>query len=92
MGRDAATVARASSLSLQSLGTCSRFHAEKLVRRCLTKITYFAIRGFRDSYSAFACPTTNWESLRIISLSVDIVAANSISARIVATPKPDPTR
>ena len=32
----------------------------------------------------FTCPTTNWESLRIISLSVDSVDANSIPARMAS--------
>ena len=82
MGSDAATTAKASALSLQSLETCSSFHLEKLARRCLTKVTYFATRGSRDSYSAFTCPTTNWESLRIISLSVDIAVVNSIPTRM----------
>ena len=53
-------------------------------RRCLTRVTYLAIRGSRDSYSAFTCPTTNWESLRIISLSTYIVVANSIPARMAS--------
>ena len=84
MGSDAATAAKASALSLQSLGTCSSFHTEKLARRCLTRVTYFAIRESWDSYSAFTCPTTNWESLRIISLSDDIAAANSIPTRMAS--------
>ena len=78
------TTAKVSALSLQSLGMCLSFHAEKLARRCLTKVTYFVIRGSRDSYSTFTCPTTNWESLRIISLSVDIAVANSIPARMTS--------
>ena len=84
MGSDAATSAKASALSLQSLGTCSNFHAEKLARNCLIKVTYFTIRGSQDSYSEFTCPTTNWESLRIISLSDDIAASNSISAMMAS--------
>ena len=60
---------------------CSSFQAEKLPKRCLTRVTYFAIWGSRDSYSAFTCPTTNWELLRIISLSADITVASSISTR-----------
>ena len=76
--------AKAFALSLQSLRTCSSFHAENLARRCLTKITYFAIRGSRDSYSTFTCPTTNWESLRIISLSIDIAVTNSIPAKMAS--------
>ena len=84
IGRDAAKAAKASTISLQSLGTCSSFHTEKLARRCLTRVTYFAIRGSLDSYSAFTYPTTNWESLLIISLSTDIAAANSIPARMAS--------
>ena len=84
MGSDAATVAKASALSLQSLETCLSFHAEKIARRCLTRVTYFTIRGSRDSYSVFTYPTTNWELLRIISSSVDIVAANSTPARMAS--------
>ena len=84
MGSDAATVAKASAFSLQSLETCSSFHAEKLARHCLTRVTYFAIRGSQDSYSMFTCPTTNRESLRIISLLDDIVAANSIPSRMAS--------
>ena len=84
MGSDVTTTAKASALSLQSLETCSSFHAEKLAKRCLTRVTYFAIRGSRDSYSAFTYPTTNWESLQIISLSTDIVAANSIPAKMAS--------
>ena len=63
---------------------CSSFHAEKLARRCLTRITYFAILGSRDSYSVFTRSTTNWESLRIISLLVDIAVANSTPARMAS--------
>ena len=59
IGRDAATAAKASAFSLESLGTCWSFHVEKPARRYLTKATYFAIQGSLDSYSAFICPTTN---------------------------------
>ena len=84
MGSDAATTAKASALSLKSLGMCSSFHVEKLARRCFTKVTYFAIQESRDSYPTFFCSTTNWESLRIISLSTDIAAANSIPATMAS--------
>ena len=84
IGRDAATAAKAFALSLESLGTCSSFHVEKPARRCLTRVTYFVIQGSLNSYSTFTCPTTNWESLRIISLSIDSAAANSIPARIAS--------
>ena len=84
IGRDAATTAKAFSFSLQSLEICFSFQAEKLPKRCLTRATYFAIQGSRDSYSSFTCPTTNWESLRIMSLSDDIAAANSIQAKMAS--------
>ena len=84
MGSDASTVTKASTFSLQSPEMCSSFHAEKLARRCLTRVTYFAIWGSQDSYSVFTCPTTNQESLRIISLSADIVVANSIPSRMAS--------
>ena len=32
----------------------------------------------------FTCPTTSWESLRIVSLSADSLAANSIPARMAS--------
>ena len=63
IGREAATEANAFSFSLESLGTCSSFQTRKLFKRCLTRETYFAIRGSRDSNSLLTCPTTNWESL-----------------------------
>ena len=81
IGRDAA---KASAFSLQSLEMCSSFQAEKLPKRCLIRVTYFAIRGSRDSYFVFTCLTTNWESLRIMSLSADNVAASSIPARMAS--------
>ena len=84
IGRDAAMAAKAYPLSLQSLGSCSSFHAEKLARRCLTRITYFVIRGSRDSYSACTCTNTNWESLQIRSLSANIAAPNSIFTRMAS--------
>ena len=76
--------AKAPAFSLQSLRMCSSFQAEKLPKRCLTRVIYFTIQGSRDSYSAFTCPTTNWESLRIMSLSADIAAFNSILARMAS--------
>ena len=79
-----ATAAKASAFSLQSLVMCSSFQAEKLPKRCLTRDTYFAIRGSRDSYFSFTCPTINYESLRIRSLSADTVTAGSIPARMAS--------
>ena len=63
---------------------CSNFQAEKLPKRYLTRVTYFAIRGSRDSYFTFTCPTTNWESLRIMSLLVNIAAASSIPSMMAS--------
>ena len=76
--------AKASAFSLQSMGMCSSFQAEKLPNRCLTRVTYFAIQGSRDSYSVFICPTTNWESLQITSLSANIVVSSSIPTRMAS--------
>ena len=48
IGRDATTAAKASIFSLESLGTCSSFHVEKPVRRCLTRVIlrHSGILGF----------------------------------------------
>ena len=56
IGREAA---KASALSLQSLGTCSSFQTEKLPKCCFTLETYFAIRGSQDLNSSLTFPTTN---------------------------------
>ena len=63
VGKEAATVAKASALSLQSLGTCSSFQAVRVLNLCLTREAYFAIQGSLDSNSALTCPTTSCESL-----------------------------
>ena len=84
IGREAAMEANASAFSLESLGTCSSFQTEKLFKRCFTQETYFAIRGSRDSNSSLTCPTTNWESLRIKSLSTDNAAASSSLTRMAS--------
>ena len=78
IGREAAMAAKASALSLQSLGTCSSFQTEKLLKRFFTKETYFSIRGSWDSNSALTCLTTNFESLSIKGLSEDTTATSSI--------------
>ena len=78
IGCEVATTAKVSAFSLQSLVMCSSFQPEKLSKRCLTKDTYFAIRGSRDSYFLFTYPITNCESLQIRSLSADTVTASSI--------------
>ena len=51
IGREAATAAKASAFSLQSLGMCLSFQAEKMPKHCLTRDKYFVIQGSRDSYS-----------------------------------------
>ena len=83
-GREAATKAKASALSLQSLGMCSSFQTGKLLKHCFTRDTYFTIRGSRDSNSSLTWPTTNWESLQMRSLSADKVAASSSPARMAS--------
>ena len=83
-GREVTTEARASALSLQSLGMCSSFQTGKLLKRCFTRSTYFTIRGSRDSNSSFTCLNTNWESLRTRSLPADKVAASSSPARMAS--------
>ena len=82
IGREAATEANVYAFSLESLGTCSSFQIEKLFKRCFTRETYFAIRGSQDSNSSLTCPTINWESLQIKSLSVDKEAASLSSGRM----------
>ena len=84
IGSEAATAAKAFAFSLQSLVMCSSFQDENLSKRCLTKDTYFAIRGSRNSYSSFTYPTTNCESLQIRSLSTDIVTVSSIPASMAS--------
>ena len=84
IGSEATTTTKASAFSLQSLVMCLSFQVEKLSKGCLTKDTYLAIQGSCDSYSSFTCPTTNCESLRIRSLSIDTITANSISASMAS--------
>ena len=71
-------MAKASALSLRSLGICSSFQAEKLLNFCLAKEAYLAIRGSLDSNSALICPTTSCESLWIIRLPTPTMRASSI--------------
>ena len=84
IGREAATEVRASAFSLESLGICSNFQTEKLLKRCFTRETYFTIRGSRDSNSSLTCPTTNQESLWTKSLQADRAAASLSPARIAS--------
>ena len=51
IGNEAATAAKASTLSLQSRGTCSSFQADRVFNFCLTREAYLAIRGSLDSNS-----------------------------------------
>ena len=77
IGKEAATTAKASTLSLKSLGTCSSSQVERVFNFCLTGKAYFAIRGSLDSNSALACPTTICESLRIERMSAPTASASS---------------
>ena len=77
MGKDAATSARASARSLLSLGICSSFQVVRVLNFCLTREAYFSIRGSRDSNSAFTCPMTSCESLRIKRLLSPTASASS---------------
>ena len=79
-GKEAATAAKASALSLRSLGTCSSFQAERVLSLCLTKEAYFVIRGSLDSNFALTCITTSCESLRIRRLLAPTARASSTSA------------
>ena len=47
IGREVAIEAKASALSLQSLGMCSNFQTRNLLKRCFTQDTYFTIRGLK---------------------------------------------
>ena len=84
IGSEAAMMAMTFAFSLQSLVMCLSFQAEKLSKHCLTKDTYFSIRGSRDLDSSFTCPTTNCESLQIRSLSADILTASLIPASMAS--------
>ena len=77
IGKEMATAAKASTLSLKSLGTCSSSQVERVFNFCLTREAYFAIRGSLDSNSALTCPTTNCESLQIERLSAPMSSASS---------------
>ena len=78
--REAATAAKALALSLWSLGTCSRFQAERVLSFCLAREAYFAIRGSLDSNFVLTCPTTSYESLWIRRLSTPTARAGSTPA------------
>ena len=82
IGREAAIEAKASALSLESMGIFSSFQTEKLLKCCFTKDTYLTIRGSRDSNSSLTCPTTNWESLWTRSLPANKVVGSSSLARM----------
>ena len=80
IGKEAATAAKAakaSTLSLKSLGTCSSFQVERVLNFYLTREEYFSIRGSLDSNSALTCPTTSCESLQIKRLSAPTASASS---------------
>ena len=59
IGKDAATAAKASAFSFESLETCSSRQAMKLPSCRLTGLTYLVMRWSLVSYSPFTCPTTN---------------------------------
>ena len=80
IGKEAATGAKASALSLESLGTCSSFQAKRVLNICLTRAAYFAIRGFLDSNSSLTCPKTRCESLRINRLLAPTARASPTPA------------
>ena len=84
IGNEVATAAKASTLSLQSRGTCSSFQAERVFNFCLTRDVYFANRGSLYSNSALTCPTTSCESLRTERLSAPMASA-SLSPAIMAS-------
>ena len=84
IGKDAAMAAKASALSLLSLGTCSSFKVVRVLNFCLTIEAYFSIRGSLDSNSALTYPTTSCESLRIKRLLVPTESA-SLSPTIMAS-------
>ena len=79
-GREAAIAAKASALSLRSLGTCSSLQVERVLSFCLAKESYFVIRGSLDSNSVLTCPTTSCKSLRIKRLSAPTARASSTPA------------
>ena len=80
IGKEAATAAKALALSLESLGTCSSFQAERALNLCLTREAYFSIRGSLNSNYVLTCPTTNCESLRINRLLAPTTRASSTPA------------
>ena len=77
IGKEATTAAKASTLSLESLGTCSSSQVERVFNFCLTREAYFAIQGSLDSNSALTCPTTICELLRIERRSAPTASASS---------------
>ena len=98
IGKEAATAAKASALSLESLGTCSSFQAERALNLCLTREAYFSIRGSLDSNSVLTYRTTSCESLRINRLLAPTMRASSTptimasySDSLLEAPKPKRT-
>ena len=77
IGKEAANAAKASTLSLESLGTCSSSQVERVFNFCLTREAYFSIWGSLDSNSALTCPIISCESLRIERLSAPTASASS---------------
>ena len=77
IGKEVATATKASTLSLESLGTCSSSHVERVFNFCLTREAYFSIRGSLDSNFALTCPTISYEYLRIERPPAPMASANS---------------
>ena len=84
IGIEAATAAKASTLSLLSLGTCSSFQVMRVLNFCLTREAYLAIRGSLNSNSTLTCPTTSCESLRIKRLLAPTTSASSSPANMAS--------
>ena len=84
IGKEATTAAKASPLSLESLGTCSSFQVMRALNFCLTREAYFSIRGSLHLNSTLTCPTTSCESLRIKTLSAPTVSASSSPATMAS--------
>ena len=79
-GREVATTAKASALSLRSLGISSSFQPKRALSLCLTKEAYFVIRDSLDSNYVLTCPITSCESLLIRRFSAPTARASSTPA------------
>ena len=84
VGRDVATVVKASDFSFEPLRICSSFQAMKLSSQSLTRHIYLVTHWSRVLYSPFTWPITRWKSLCIMIFSKDTEIARSIPARIAS--------